>query len=142
MAAAVQAAPVYLNREKTLDKVVALIEEASRQGAQFIVFPESFIPGYPYFAWLGTPMWYHKFFKEWFKNSVEVPSKTTDVLCEAARKANAYLAIGVTEREGNTCYNTILFNRQARSDLGEAQEADAHSCGEDRLGLWRWQGLF
>ncbi len=46
-AAAVQAASVYLDREKSLEKTVALIEEAASQGATLIVLPESFIPGYP-----------------------------------------------------------------------------------------------
>ena len=112
-AAVVQAASVLYDREKTLDKAVALIEEAAKQGAQLVVFSESFLPGYPYHIWLGAPEWYHDFFKEWFLNGVEIPSKTTDVLCNTARANDIDLVMGVNERDGNTCYNTLLFiNRQ------------------------------
>jgi nitrilase len=107
--AAVQASSILYNREKSLEKAISLIEEAAKKGAQLVVLPESYIPGYPYHIWLGTPMWYHGLFKEWFLNSVEVPSKTTDALCEAARKNNIFVVIGISERDGNTCYNTILF---------------------------------
>jgi len=107
--AAVQASSILYDREKCLEKAISLIEESAKQGAQLVVLPESYIPGYPYHIWLGTPMWYHELFKEWFLNSVEVPSKTTDALCEAARKHNIHVVIGISERDGKTCYNTILF---------------------------------
>ena len=122
-AAAVQAAPVYLDREKTLKKTIALIEKTSSQGAELVVFPESFIPGYPYFIWLGTPMTmpeqYARLFKQWFLNAVEIPGPTTDALCTAARNCNSYVVVGVTEREGNTCYNTLLFIDRNGSILGK-----------------------
>jgi predicted amidohydrolase len=54
-AAAVQAAPVYLNREATVDKACALIAEAARAGAQLIAFPEVFVPGYPCWIRLDNP---------------------------------------------------------------------------------------
>ena len=54
-AAAVQAAPVFLNTAATLDKVEALAHEAARNGAQLIAFPEVFVPGYPYWSWTMTP---------------------------------------------------------------------------------------
>ncbi|MEA2251894.1 MAG: nitrilase [Solirubrobacteraceae bacterium] len=109
VAAAVQAAPVYLDTDQTVQKTIGLIEEAARKDAQLIVFPESFIPGYPYFAWLGTPMWSHGLFKRWFAASIEVPGPETEALGAAARRANAYVVIGVTERDGNTAYNSLLF---------------------------------
>jgi|Deesub1362A_J573_1020465.scaffolds.fasta_scaffold00160_69 aliphatic nitrilase len=118
-AAAIQASPVYLNREKTTEKTIELLKEAAKEGAKLIVFPEAFIAGYPYFAWLGTPMWYHNLFKEWYKNAVEIPSRTTKQLCEAAKEANAYLVVGVNERDGNTIYNTLLFISKEGHILGK-----------------------
>jgi aliphatic nitrilase len=108
-AAVVQASSILYDRERCLKKAVALIEEVAKEGAELVAFPESFIPGYPYHVWLGSPMWYHEQFKEWFFNSVEIPSTTVKVLCEAAAKHNINVVMGVTERDGNTCYNTLLF---------------------------------
>ncbi|KAA9019007.1 carbon-nitrogen hydrolase family protein [Niallia endozanthoxylica] len=107
--AAVQASSVLYDREKSLEKAISLIEEAASNDAQLAVLPESYIPGYPYHIWMGAPWGYHELFKEWFNNSVEVPSRTTDALCEAARKNNIFVTIGISERDGNTCYNTILY---------------------------------
>lgn len=108
-AAAIQSCPVFLNREKTVDKMVNLIEEAANNDADLIVFPEAFIPTYPYWIWLTSPTFGGKFFRELYKNSVYIPSKTTNILCEVAAKHGVYLAIGLNERDGGTLYNTILF---------------------------------
>lgn len=111
-AAAVQAAPVFLNREATLDKACSLIAEAARAGATLIAFPEVFLPGYPYWIRLENPFRTTSFFIELVKNAVEVPSATTARLCETARKAGVYVVIGVNERPLNTLgtlYNTNLI---------------------------------
>lgn len=117
-AAVAQAASVLYDREKTLEKTVALIEEAAGQGAELIAFSESFLPGYPYHIWLGAPVWYQNFFKEWFLNGVEIPSQTTDILCEAARVNQIDIVMGVNERDGNTCYNTLVFINRRGELLG------------------------
>jgi hypothetical protein len=78
--AAVQAAPVYKNKpvyfdsKATLEKALSLIDEAARNGARLIVFPETFLPGFPYWSldmakgpeWAGT-------WVEYLRHSVEVP---------------------------------------------------------------------
>jgi nitrilase len=110
-AAAVQAAPVFLDREATLDKACSLIAEAARAGATLIAFPEVFLPGYPYWIRLENPFRTMPFLVELAKNAVEVPSPTTVRLCKAARQAGAYVVIGVNERPQNTLgtlYNTNL----------------------------------
>jgi nitrilase len=110
--AAVQAAPVFLNREKTLDKAVSLIFEASRTGAGLIVFPEVFIAGYPYWNRLENVFKTTPLFIELLKHSVIVPGSTTTRLCKAAKKAGIYLVMGINERPDNTLgtlYNTNLI---------------------------------
>ena len=52
-----QAAPVWLDLDATIDKTIALIEQAAAAGAKLIAFPETFIPGYPWHIWLGAPAW-------------------------------------------------------------------------------------
>jgi nitrilase len=110
--AAVQAAYVLMDREKTTCKVEALIGSAAAMGARLIVFPEVFIPGTP--IWIDSaPIWDGD--EAWFARLVDqavvVPSPITDRIGDAAREAGAYVAVGVDEREayGSTIYNTILY---------------------------------
>ncbi len=109
--AAVQVAPVFLDREATLDKAVSLIAEAGREGADVIAFPEVFVSGYPYWNRLENVFKTTPYFIELLKNALEVPSPETDLLCDAARSASAYVVIGINERTANTLgtlYNTNL----------------------------------
>jgi predicted amidohydrolase len=110
-AAAVQAAPVFLDRDATIDKACGLIDEAAKAGAQLIVFPETWIPGYPF--WHTTPQVFAgKLYAELWKNAVEVPSEATQRIADAARKAAAYVVVGLNERDTagrGTLYNTLLY---------------------------------
>jgi nitrilase len=114
--AAVQAAPVVLDREATVEKACALIAEASRNGARLIVFPESFIPAYPDWVWslpAGEVAKYEALHDKMVANAVDVPGPTTQRLCQAAKKVGAYVVMGVTERNveasGSSLYNTLVF---------------------------------
>ncbi len=110
-AAAVQASPVFLDRDATVDKACDLITEAGRRGARLIVLPETWIPGYPF--WHTTPnVFSGDTFAELWKNSVEIPSSTTDRLGQAAKNAGAYVVAGINERDTitrGTLYNTLLY---------------------------------
>ncbi len=135
IAAAVQTAPVFLNKEETIGKVCSLIEEARENGADLIVFPEALIPTYPYWPKdFGTGperKLVLDAFTKLYKNSVEIPSKDTDKLSEAARKAGSYVVIGVNERDGGTLYNTILFFDKSGKIMGKHRKLmsiDSEKC--------------
>jgi len=117
--AAVQAAPVYLNLPASLAKAETLIAEAAARGAKLVVFPETWLPGYP--AWLDCcrdiNLWdsvpVKQVYRRLVENSVVVPGPVTDVLGAAARAHGVVLHISVHERvlEGpsrGTLYNTML----------------------------------
>lgn len=108
-AAAVQAAPIFLNLEATIDKACALIAEAAKNGARLIVLPEAFIPGGPYWAWHLPIRDGLKYSVELYRNSIEIPGPSMDRLGEAARKADAYVVIGINERGGRSIYNTLVY---------------------------------
>ena len=66
-AAVAQLAPSFLNREETVEVACNAIEEAGKEGARIIAFPESFIPGYPYWLWIEPALEAVKHFREFFK---------------------------------------------------------------------------
>jgi nitrilase len=107
--AAVQATPVFLDREATVEKTCALVEEAADAGASLVVFPEAFVPGYPDWVW-RLPAWQDgRFMHRLLDQAVAVPGPATDRLAEVARAAGVYLAVGVNEIDGGTLYNTLLY---------------------------------
>lgn len=122
-AAAAQVAPVFLDRESTTEKACDFIGDAGSKGAELIVFPESFIPTHPYwYIFLPAEKGTKLFYREFFKNSVEMPSVTTDKLCEAAREAEIYAVVGITEKAPGTMgtlYNTQLFIDNKGNILGK-----------------------
>ncbi|MGA2959315.1 MAG: carbon-nitrogen hydrolase family protein [Thermodesulfobacteriota bacterium] len=114
--AAVQAAPVFLDREATVEKACRLIAEAGGQGARLIVFPESFIPTYPDWVWAvppGRERILNELYADFLTNAVEVPGPVTEQLARAAKKSGAHLVMGITERDveasGASLYNTLLY---------------------------------
>ncbi len=114
--AAVQATPVFLDREATIDKACELIATAGSEGARLIVFPEAFIPSYPDWVWAipsGEEGVINELYAELLSNSVTIPSDATDRLCRAAKHANAYVVMGMNERNveasGASLYNTLLY---------------------------------
>lgn len=111
VAAAVQAAPVFLDTDATIDKVEALAREAASNGARLIAFPEVFVPGYPYWNWTMTPPKGSAWFERLALAAIEVPGHECDRLAELAKACDAYLVIGVNERAEHsvaTLYNTVL----------------------------------
>ena len=96
--AGVHAAPVYMDRDRTIDKVAALTKEAAGGGARIVAFAEGFLPGFPVWCLVARPIDQHPQFAQLFANSVRVPGPETDRLAQIARENDVYLSIGVTER--------------------------------------------
>jgi nitrilase len=112
--AVIQSTPVLFDKASTLDKCIGLIETASLQNPDLIVFPESYIPAYPRDMIFGTTIGSRSdegrlLWEKYHSNSVTVPGDETATLAKAAKKAGAYLSVGVTEREGKSLFCTQLF---------------------------------
>ncbi|MDB0509377.1 carbon-nitrogen hydrolase family protein [Ralstonia solanacearum] len=95
--AAVHAAPVFLNREATLQKALAFINEAARNGAELIAFPESFIPGFPVWAALWSPIDNHDWFRKMAANSVLVDGPEIAALAAEAARLGVFVSMGFSE---------------------------------------------
>jgi nitrilase len=116
--ACVQAEPVILDRERTLDKLEGLAAEAAGKGAELVVFPETFVPVYPSSRWAKAfAGWENDGAKETFariaQNSIAVDSPAEHRLAACARELGIWLVTGVneveTERPG-TIYNALLYH--------------------------------
>lgn len=113
-AAVVQAASIPFDTGATVDKAVRLIGEAAAGGAKVVVFPEAFVGGYPkgmnYGLVVGArdPVGREEF-RIYLEGAIEVPGPYTQRLGEAAAAHGCHVVMGVIEREGGTCYCTVLF---------------------------------
>ena len=113
--AAVQATPVILDAEATVDKAVALIDEAAGAGAGLVVFPECFVSLYPSGAWAAAAATWadgcDELWERMWASSVDVGGPLVGQLSEACAARGVYVAIGVNEREDErpgSLYNTLL----------------------------------
>lgn len=116
--AAVQAAPVFLDREATIDKVATLTADAAANGAELIAFGESFVPGFPIWNGVLPPIDQHDLHERLFRNSVAVPGPDTQRLADIAARHNVVLSIGISEktpRSMGTLWNSnLIFDRSGR----------------------------
>jgi len=109
--AAAQAAPVFLDKDATLAKVEKLAQEAAAQGVGLLLFPESFVAGYPDWVWRAKP-WddaSDALYAAFVESAVVLPGPDADRLGEIARAVGLWLVIGANERVGSTIYNSLLW---------------------------------
>ena len=113
--AAIQATPVILDAEATVDKAVRLLADAASGGARLAVLPETFVSLYPSNAWAHRAATFggsDELWERMWESSVEVPGPVVQRLTEACRGHDIHCAIGVNERESErpgTLYNTVLL---------------------------------
>ena len=124
--AAAQLTPVFLNKEKTVDKACSAITEAGKNGAKLIVFPEAFISGYPDWIWLipnskGVDL--NNLYVRLHKSAVTIGDDSTEKLRKAAKAASINVVMGMNERNseksGSSLYNSLLFINEEGKILGK-----------------------
>jgi nitrilase len=123
--AAAQHSAVFLDGEASVEKACRLIAEAGANGAELVVLPEAFIPGYPDWVWLvpnsrGAVL--NPLYQELLANALTIPDAGTDRLCEAARGAGVHVAVGINERNedgsGSSLFNALLLISSEGAVLG------------------------
>jgi nitrilase len=107
-AAAVQIAPDLTSSTGTIERVCDAIERAASQGVELVVFPETFIPYYPYFSFVAPAVLMGKDHLRLYEWAVEVPGPVTERLSKSAAQHGMVLVVGVNERDGGSLYNTQL----------------------------------
>ena len=138
--AVVQAASVYMDTEKSIDKACALIAEAAANGAALVAFPEVWISGYPWWIWLGAPAWGARFLPLLHKAAISVDGPEIARVRAAATEGAIHVVLGFVERDGGSLYiaqvligpdGAILFKRRKlkpthveRTVFGEGDGSD------------------
>lgn len=115
--AIVQKAPVFLDKQKTIESAVTTVTEAAGKGAKLVIFTEAFIPGYPSWIWRLRPGGDWNLSEELharlLKNSVNMNSDDLQPLYEAAKKNKVSIVCGIEERDDElsqtTLYNTVII---------------------------------
>jgi len=159
-AAAVQHASVLHDLDGGIDKSIAIIDEAAAQGVELLAFPEAWVPGYPYWAWLGTPAWGMQFVQSYHDNSIATDGPELAAIAAAAKRHGMHIVFGFSERDAGTLYlaqsiigpdGEVIANRRKlkatfveRSVYGEGDGSDlaVHDTALGRLGaLCCWEHL-
>lgn len=119
--AIIQQPPVFLDKQKTIEKACELVKEAAQEGANLILFSETFIPGYPAWIWRLRPGNDGKICQEshsrLFKNSVDLSSEDLDPLKQAAIEHKVIIVCGINEIDSklsrSTLYNSLIIIDQS-----------------------------
>jgi len=108
-AAAVQIAPDLENPGGTLSRVLNVINEAAAKAVQCVVFPETFVPWYPYFSFVTPPSQTGSAHLRLYEQAVMVPGPVTEAVADAARRHQMVVVLGVNERDHGSLYNAQLI---------------------------------
>lgn len=107
--AAAQIRPVLFSLDGSVQRVLSAMAEAAEQGVELIVFPETFLPYYPYFSFVEPAVLMGRSHLALYEQAVTVPGMATDAVGAAARQHNMHVLLGINERDGGSLYNTQLL---------------------------------
>lgn len=107
--AAVQAEPKWFDVDAGVEHAVALIAEAAAGGAELVAFPETFLPGYPWWIWLGSPAWGMHFVGRYAANAMTRDGAHLQRIARAAADHRVHVVLGFAERAGGSLYMAQAF---------------------------------
>jgi nitrilase len=116
--AAAQIAPDLNSADGTLARVLETMRDAARRGVELIVFPETFVPYYPYFSFVLPPVQQGAPHLLLMERAPTVPGPVTDAVAAAARELGMVVVLGINERDHGSLYNTqLIFDADGRLAL-------------------------
>lgn len=106
LACVVQAAPVYLDLARSVEKAQSLIAEAAQAGAKFIAFPELWLPGYPWWVWLDNIDWAHRhgWSQRYIEQALEMDGPQARAIAQTASRHGIQVLMGAAERVGENLF--------------------------------------
>jgi len=107
--AAAQIRPVLFSLDGSVERVLAAMAEAAAAGVELIVFPETFLPYYPYFSFVEPPVLMGKSHLKLYEQAVTVAGPELARIAAAARDHGLHVLLGINERDGGSLYNTQLL---------------------------------
>jgi nitrilase len=136
--AVIQAAPVVFDIDRTLQKAADLAADATRRGADLVLFPEAFVSAYPKGSTFGSVVGTRSMegrieYERYWNSAIDVPGPATEVLGQIASQNKIHLVIGVIERELGTLYCCVLFFAPDGRLLGKHRKLMPTGC--ERL-IW------
>ncbi|MFK7957655.1 MAG: carbon-nitrogen hydrolase family protein [Lysobacterales bacterium] len=115
-AAAVQAAPAFMDLKASVEKTCDYIAMAAGQGCDLVAFPETWIPGYPWYIWLNATALNMKYFGQYHANSLAIGSDEYETIAQCAKQHNIYVSLGASERDHGSLYIAqFLFGRDGQT---------------------------
>ncbi|MFC4124762.1 nitrilase-related carbon-nitrogen hydrolase [Nocardia rhizosphaerae] len=102
--AAVQAEPKWLNLSAGVEQVIGYIDEAADGGAQLVAFPETFLPGFPWWMWLNSVDWGEEFLARYLTNALTAEGPELRAIAYAARRKGVHVSLGFAERAGGDVF--------------------------------------
>ena len=136
----IQDSPVFFNKKKTIEKIKLLTRKYAAKGCQLIVFPESFIPGYPRGFTFGATIGSRttegrQLYAEYYKNSIDLNGNDLKKIEKLSKKENIYMVVGVTEKMENkgSLYCSMLYISPKNGLLGVHRKIKP--TGTERL-IW------
>lgn len=112
--AVIQESPIFFDKEATLEKLEALITTHAAKGGELLVFPESFVPGYPRGFGFGAVIGSRspagrQLYGDYLKNSIDLAGSDRNRLEQMASNHGVYIVLGITERVGGTLYCSTVY---------------------------------
>ena len=117
--AAAHASSIMLDKRASLAKACDIVREAGRAGVELLCFPETYLPGFPYWINLYPPAQQHGIYVGYADQSIDLSTDELKPLCDAAAQAGTAVVMGLSERAGGTMYNTQVFISRDGTMLGK-----------------------